>query len=418
MRFRSESRSSLSRPPAAVPGPPAARLSRPLVALLATACGLAVATVYFAQPVLDAVAASFGITESRIGVVIAVTQAGYAVGLLTLVPLGDLVDRRRLVAVQLALAAVALVVVGTAQSATILLVGLAAVGVLAVVAQVLVAFAVSLAGPGESAAVVGMVTSGIVVGIVAARTFAGLVTQLAGWRAVYLTSATLTLVLCGLLLRALPQTPPSAPGIRYRELLRSMAWLYRTERALRVRALLAMLIFAALNVLWTPLALQLSAPPLALSHGAIGLLGLAGVAGALAAVQAGRLADRGHAEVTTGVALAILLLAWLPIGLVEHSVAALVVGLLLLDLAVQAVHVTSQSIIYRIDPTARSRLVGVYMVFYSIGSAAGSLAASAIYASTGWSGVCLLGAGISATAILLWAGTLNWRDGERGQWSA
>jgi predicted MFS family arabinose efflux permease len=147
-----------------------------------------------------------------------------------------------------------------------------------------------------------------------------------------------------------------------------------------------------------------------MSHGAIGLFGLVGAAGALGAARAGRLADRGFDRVTTGVALGLLVVSWLPIALVRHSLLALVVGLLTLDLAVQAVHVTSQSMIYRIDPSARSRLVGAYMVFYSIGSAGGAIAATAVYARIGWFGVCLLGAAISATALVLWA-TVERRKG-------
>jgi predicted MFS family arabinose efflux permease len=140
-----------------------------------------------------------------------------------------------------------------------------------------------------------------------------------------------------------------------------------------------------------------------MSHGAIGLLGLVGAAGALGAARAGRLADRGFGRVTTGVALALMLVSWLPIGLVRHSLLALVVGLVALDLAVQAVHVTSQSMIYQIDPAARSRLVGAYMVFYSIGSAGGAISSTVVYARAGWTGVCLLGAAISGSALALWA---------------
>jgi predicted MFS family arabinose efflux permease len=376
-----------------------------LVALFAMACGLAVANVYYAQPVLDAIAASFGIAPAAVGIVVTVTQIGYGVGLIALVPLGDVLDRRRLIGTQLALSTVALVVVGAAPSAAVLLAGMVAVGVLAVVTQVLVAFAASLAEPAQRGAVVGTVTSGVVVGILLARTFAGVVTDVAGWRAVYLASAVLTIVVGGLLVRALPARAGPPDPLRYGRLLRSMLTLYLGQRALRVRAALALLIFAAFNMLWTPLVLPLTAPPLSLSHGAVGLLGLVGAAGALAAARAGRLADLGHARLTTGVALTLMLLAWLPIALVRHSLLALILGLVLLDLAVQAVHVTSQSIIYRIDPAARSRLVGVYMVFYSVGSATGSIASTAMYARAGWTGVCLLGAAISGTGLVLWACT-------------
>jgi predicted MFS family arabinose efflux permease len=378
-------------------------LPRPLVALFAVACGLAVANVYYAHPVLDAMAASFGIDEATVGIVVTVTQVGYAVGLILVVPLGDVLDRRRLIVAQFVLLTAALVVVGAAPSSGVLLGAMVLVGVLAVVTQVLVAFAATLAGEHERGAVVGTVTSGVVIGILLARTFAGAVTDVAGWRAVYLASGALTLALSALLLRYLPSATRPARRIGYGRLLRSMLSMYRTEPTLRTRAALAMLIFAAFNVLWASLLLPLREPPHSMSHGAIGLFGLAGAAGALGAARAGRLADRGFGRITTGAALALLLVSWVPIALVRHSLLALVVGLIALDFAVQAVHVTSQSLIYRIDPAARSRLVGAYMVFYSIGSAGGAIASTTVYARAGWTGVCALGAAISATALAVWA---------------
>jgi predicted MFS family arabinose efflux permease len=387
-----------------VPGHAASRaLPRPLVTLFAVTCGLAVANVYYAHPVLDAIAASFGIGQATVGIVVTVTQIGYGIGLVLLVPLGDVLDRRRLIVTQLVLSTVALVVVGTAGSTIVLLAGMVMVGVLAVVTQVLVAFAATAAGDHERGAIVGTVTSGVVIGILLARTFAGSMTDVAGWRAVYFVSAALTLTVSALLWRFLPSLSRPAHRIGYGRLLGSVVTLYRTEPTLRIRAGLAMLIFAAFNVLWTSLLLPLREPPHSMSHGAIGLFGLVGAAGALGASRAGRLADRGLGRVTTGVALALLLVSWLPIALVRHSLLALVVGLVVLDLAVQAVHVTSQSIIYQIDPAARSRLVGAYMVFYSIGSAGGAIASTGVYALAGWTGVCLLGAAISGAALALWA---------------
>jgi predicted MFS family arabinose efflux permease len=376
------------------------------VLLFAVACGLAVANVYYAHPLLDAIADSFGIAPASIGIVVTVTQIGYGVGLLLLVPLGDVLDRRRLIVTQLLMSVAALALVGAAWSPALLLVGMAAVGLLAVVAQVLVAYAATLAQPEERGRVVGAVTSGIVVGILLARTFAGLVTELAGWRSVYLASAALTLVLIVALLHGLPADDRRASRLGYRALLGSTFALYLSAPALRIRGTLAMLIFAGFSVLWASLALELSDPPLSLSHGAIGVFGLAGAAGALAAVRAGRLADRGHGQRTTAVALTLMLVAWLPLAFLEQSLLALVAGLLLLDFAVQAVHVTNQSIVYAVDPDARSRLAGGYMVFYSIGSAAGSIASTATYAWAGWPGVCVLGAAISAAALGFWAATV------------
>jgi predicted MFS family arabinose efflux permease len=382
---------------------PVSSMSRYVALLFATACGLAVANIYYAHPLLDVMASKFGIAHSSVGIVITITQICYALGLLLLVPLGDLLNRRRLIPGLMLLSVLALIVVGIAPTSIVLLTGLAAVGLLAVVTQMLVAFAATLAAPAERGRIVGLVTSGVVIGILLARTVAGVLTDLAGWRSVYLVSAALMLVMAGALFRALPDYVREGASLSYPELLRSVFTLFVQERILRIRAVLALLIFTVFSILWTSLVLPLSAPPLSLSHTAIGAFGLAGVAGALAAARAGRLADRGLGQRTTGIALTLLLLSWLPIRFAEHSLSALIVGIVLLDLAVQAVHVTNQSLIFNVRPEARSRLTAGYMIFYSIGSATGSIASTSIYAYAGWNGVCLLGAAVSALTLLFWA---------------
>ncbi|MFD0679301.1 MULTISPECIES: MFS transporter [unclassified Paenibacillus] len=380
-------------------------MSRYVAYLFAIACGLFVANIYYAQPLLDAISSEFGITHSSVGIIITITQVCYALGLLLLVPLGDFVNRRRLIAGQMLISVLALIVVSTARTSTILFIGIAAVGLLAVVTQALVAFAATLAASADRGRVVGMVTSGIVVGILLARAFAGVLTDLAGWRSVYLVSAVLTLIMAGALIRVLPhdEQERERKSLSYLQLLRSVFMLFVQERILRIRAVLALLIFTAFSILWTSLVLPLSAPPISLSHTAIGAFGLAGVTGALAAARAGRLADRGLGQKTTGVALVLLLVSWLPISYTEHSLLALIVGIILLDLAVQAVHVTNQSMIFTVRPESRSRLTAGYMIFYSIGSAIGSIASTRIYHFLGWNGVCLLGASVSALALLFWS---------------
>lgn len=381
---------------------PVSIISRNVALLFSVACGIVVANIYYAQPLLDAISNEFGISHSFVGLVITITQIFYALGLLLLVPLGDLLNRRWLIAGQMLLSVLALIVVGTATSSIVLFVGIAAVGFLAVVTQTLVAFAATLAAPAERGRVVGVVTSGIVIGILLARTFAGVLMDLAGWRSVYLVSAVLTLIMACVLFRVLPHYEHKRESLSYLQLIRSMFTLFAQERTLRIRAALGMMIFTAFSILWTSLVLPLSAPPFSLSHTAIGAFGLAGVAGALAAARAGRLADRGLGQKTTGVALILLLISWLPISYVQHSLIALIVGIILLDLAVQAVHVTNQSMILTLRPEARSRLTAGYMIFYSIGSATGSIASTSIYVYFGWNGVSLLGAIVSALALLFW----------------
>ncbi|AKF83454.1 MFS transporter [Myxococcus fulvus 124B02] len=391
-------------------GAPAGRgvpgLSGAVTWLFAVACGLAVANVYYAQPLLDAMARELGLAPATVGVVVTVTQVGYGVGLLFLVPLGDLVERRRLVALQMLLSVAALVLVGLAPTGAVLLCALAVVGLLAVVTQVLVAFSASLASPAERGRVVGLVTSGVVIGILMARTVAGFLSDVAGWRSVYLVSAGATLLVALALLRVLPRER-ARTRLSYPELLRSVLTLFVEEPVLRVRAVLALLGFATFSTLWTPMVLLLAAPPFSLSHTQVGLFGLAGVAGALGASRAGRLADRGFGNRTTWFALVLLLVSWVPVMLTQthQSLWALGLGIIGLDLAIQALHVTNQSELYAVRPEARSRLVAGYMVFYSIGSGAGSLASTVVFAHAGWVGVCAQGAAIAAVALVFWGGT-------------
>lgn len=377
-------------------------LSRYQTFLFAVTCALAVANVYFAQPLLESMAASLSVSPGTIGVVVTATQAGYAVGLLFIVPLGDLLNRKKLILTQLLLSALALCAVGLAQTWGMLLGAMVLVGLMAVVVQVVVAYAATLASPEQRGEAIGTVTSGVVLGILLARFVSGAVADLAGWRGVYFVSAILMVGIALVLFRTMPAstTPPARGG--YWQLLRSVFQLYLTERTLRVRGTFALLIFAAFSVLWTSMVLPLSAPPLSLSHTQIGLFGLAGVAGALAAARAGRLADQGLGNRTTGVALALLTFSWLPTAFVESSLLAMIAGVVLLDFAVQAVHVTNQSLIFAARPDAQSRLVGAYMCFYSVGSGLGAIAATYTYAHFGWVAVCILGAAISAVALLYW----------------
>lgn len=383
-------------------------LSRAMTLLFALSCGLSVANVYFAQPLLDAMAHDLDIAPAAIGMVVTFTQVGYALGLILIVPLGDLWDRRRLIVGQTVLSAIGLVIVGTASHAAVLLAGLMLVGVLAVVVQVLVAFAATLATPDGRGRTIGTVTSGVVGGILLARFASGALADIGGWRTVYLVSAGLMLAMAALLLRVLPRGPQAAmAGSTYPALLRSTAALFVEEPILRERALFAFLIFADLNVFWTSIVLPLSAPPFSLSHTAIGLLGIAGFAGALAARNAGRLADLGWGQRTTGLSLMLMLAAWAAIACLPTSLWFVVAGVIMLDLGLQAVHVTNQSLIVAARPDATSRLVGAYMVFYSIGSAIGGIMSTMIYAMAGWTGVCTLGAGISAAALLTWVVTAS-----------
>jgi predicted MFS family arabinose efflux permease len=383
---------------------------RSLTFLFAVACGLSVANVYYAQPLLDALATDFSIARAAIGGVITATQVACALALVLLVPLGDRVDRRRLMLAQSVALCLALVVVGSAASKPLLFAGMAAVGMLGTaMTQGLIAYAAAVAAHGERGRMVGMAGSGAVIGLLLARTLAGSIAELAGWRAVYFTSAVLTLVLAAALRRCLPdaaadQTVPD-PRLSYAHLLVSMLHLLIRVPVLRIRGTLGILVFACFSIFWSALVLPLSAPPYGYSMAVIGAFGLVGAAGALAAARAGRWADRGRGQRATGLALPLLLFSWLPLGYTGHSLWALVLGIVALDGAGQVVHICNQSMILAGRTQAHGRLIGCYMLFYAVGSGAGAISSTAVYALAGWTGVCLLGAAVSVAALAFWLAT-------------
>ncbi|KKC43507.1 MFS transporter [Acinetobacter sp. V2] len=382
---------------------PLSSMPRDVILLFAIASGASVANVYYAQPLLDILAKDFNVSHAAIGGVVTATQIGCALALVFLVPLGDLVNRRRLMALQLLVLISALLVVAFAHSTIILLVGMLAVGLLGTaMTQGLIAYAASAALPHEQGHVVGTAQSGVFIGLLLARVFSGGISDLAGWRGVYFCAAIIMLGIALPLWKRLPHLKIQHVTMRYPQLLASMLKLLHQEKVLQVRGVLALLMFAAFNIFWSALVLPLSEPPYSFSHTIIGSFGLVGVVGALAAARAGYWGDRGYAQRTSLVALVILLLAWGPLSLMAYSLWALVIGIVLLDLGGQALHVTNQSMIFRTRPEAHSRLVGLYMLFYAIGSGLGAISTTATYAYAGWFGVCALGASVSLLALLFW----------------
>lgn len=384
-------------PPSAIPV-----LSSRMIFLFSLTSALAVANVYSAQPLLESIAASLQVSTGTIGTVVTATQSGYALGLIFLVPLGDCVNRKKLVITQLLLSVLALITAAVAPDLMTLLCAMLLVGLMAVVTQLMVAWAAMLASPELRGQVVGSVTSGIVIGILLARFVSGMIADLAGWRAVYLTAACLLLLISLILAKVLPATAGQTRRTSYPHLLLSVFRLFLTEPQLRRRGILALLIFAAFSMLWSSMVLPLTA--LSLSHTQTGMFGLAGLAGALAASRAGAWADLGLGQRATGLALALLTFSWLPIAALHTSLLLLIFGVILLDFAVQTVHVINQSLIVAARPEAASRLVGAYMCFYSLGSALGAIAATQLYTHWGWQAVCYAGAAVSASAFLCWSG--------------
>lgn len=374
-----------------------------LVAVFAVAAGAAAANLYYAQPLLPTLARAFHTGTGTAGLIVTSSQLGYALGLAFVVPLGDLVSRRRLVPLVLVGTAGALVATAAAPTIAALIGCAALVGLGSVIAHVVIPFGAELAADDERGRVVGTMMTGLLLGILLARTVSGVLADAAGWRSVYLAAAGITVTLGVVLRRVLPDER-ARPHLAYRALLRSALRLFATERVLRRRCLYGALSFACFSVLWTTVAFLLKAAPFHYSNTVIGLFGLIGAAGAAAANGAGRLADRGHTRPATLVFSVTMLVAFGVLSVGRASLPGLIIGILLLDAGSNGLHVINQHTNYSLPAAAdaRSRINAVYMTSFFLGGAAGSATAAAVYSRWHWSGVCVLGAALAAASCVVW----------------
>jgi predicted MFS family arabinose efflux permease len=370
------------------------------VTLIAVATGAIVANLYYAQPLLHQVARTFSAGPGPTSSIITASQIGYAAGLLLIVPLGDLHPRRALVTWLFCVAAAALVACALAPSLWFFAVASLAVGAASVAGQVMIPFAADLAPAERRGRVVARIMTGLLLGILLARTLSGLVAQAAGWRAIYWLSAGLMVCFALVLWRALP-AERARPQRSYPSLVASSLKLLVDEPVLRRRAWHGACAFAAFSVLWTTIAFLLSGGPYHYSNAVIGLFGLVGAAGVVAANLAGSLADAARARATTVGAGVLLAGSFGLLWFGRTSLAALIIGIVVLDIGTQGMQITNQALIYALRPDARSRINSAYMVCYFIGGAAGSIAAGALYGSRGWAGVCLLGTGLGLSTLAM-----------------
>jgi predicted MFS family arabinose efflux permease len=391
----------------AAPRPPLG-MSRGLTLLFAVAGGAAVGNLYWAQPLLRDIARALGVSTGTAGLLVTVTQVGYATGVLLAVPLGDTLDRRRLIPVVIGGSAVALAACALAPTFPALLVTLAAVGLTTVTGQLLTPLAGDLARDDQRGRVVGTVVSGLLTGILASRTISGLLADAFGWRAIYAVAAVATAVLAVLLARALPVVP-TRPAMPYGQLLGSVFTAVRRHRSVQVTLVLGALAFSVFSLFWTALTFLLSAPPYSYSARQIGLVGFLGLAGALAAQRAGRLHDRGWSVRATGagLALALALLALAIAAAGSTSIAMVLIAVLLIDVAIQGVNVLNQSRLFAIDPGARSRLNTAFVTCNFIGGAIGSSLAGVLWDLHGWHAVMAGAAALVAAALAVWAWQRN-----------
>ncbi|WP_176059713.1 MFS transporter [Paraburkholderia sp. BCC1876] len=375
------------------------RSLRGLLFLLATIAGVSVANIYYNQPLLDNFRQSFPAGASWVGAVPAVTQLGYAAGMLLLAPLGDRFDRRRLILLQIVGMCIALVVAAAAPTLTVLIGASLAIGVLATIAQQAVPFAAELAPPAERGHAVGTVMSGLLLGILLARTAAGLVAEYFGWRAVFAVSVVALLVLAVVIILRLPKSQPTST-LPYGKLLVSMWHLIVEHRALREASLTGAAMFGAFSIFWSVLALLLAGAPFHLGPQAAGLFGIVGAAGAMAAPLAGKFADKRGPQSIITVSIALVAISFVVFSASAKSIAGLVVGVIILDIGVQAAQISNQSRIYALKPDARSRVNTVYMVAYFIGGAFGSGVGAFVWPMFGWLGVSV--AGLAFAGLAAW----------------
>jgi predicted MFS family arabinose efflux permease len=374
---------------------------RALTLVLAIACGLTVANLYYSQPLLDLISNAFGVSQGAAAIIVTLTQAGYALGLLFLLPLGDLVENRKLTTRLLGGTAVSLLLAAVCPAYPIFLVVSVLIGVTSVVAQILVPLAAHLAPPEQRGAFVGKVMSGLILGILLARTVSSFVADLWGWRAIYFISAALMVVLALVLRRMLPERAPDHTA-GYGALLRSVLVLVREEPVLRRRALCQATIFAAFSAFWTGIAYELIG-----EHGfgqaQIAIFALVGAGGAAAAPLGGKLADRGYGVLVAGAALGLGSLTMVLAAVGHRSVVLLALAGVLLDFAVQSHQVTSQQEIYALRADARARINTVFMTTVFTGGAISSALTGALHERYGWTGACVLGAVFPLIGLMIWA---------------
>ncbi|WP_286610028.1 MFS transporter [Variovorax jilinensis] len=380
-----------------------AGLSPALTLLFAIACGLCVANIYFAQPLIGPIAETLQMHAGLAGTIMTLTQLGYGAGLLFLVPLADVVENRRLILAAMAGAVLGLIGIALSNSAASFLAASFLVGTCAVAAQVLVPLASHMVPDATRGKVVGNIMAGLLAGIMLARPFSSLVASALGWRAVFAISALLMAVLALVLWRALPRRVPHG-SIGYARTLASLPGIVWRTPILRRRAVYQGMLFAAFQAFWTTVPLAL-AQQFGLGQGGIALFALAGAAGALAAPWAGRLADSGRTQPATGAAIAVALLSFgiAALGVRHHSLAALVVAAVLLDGAVQLCNVLSLRSLYMLAPELRGRLNGLFLTSIFLCAAVASGLSAALYTFHGWGALCLLGAAFGAVALAFYA---------------
>ncbi len=379
---------------------PPQQLDAALVWLMALTCGLVVANIYYNQPLLAAIGRTFHITDSRASLVATATQVGYTLGMVLVVPLGDMLERKSLILWMLGAAAVCLGAAAFAPSFALLAVASVLIGICSSVPQLLLPMAATLAPEADRGRIVGRVMSGLLIGILLSRTASGYVGAHLGWRVVFEGAAGLMLALAALLAWRLPRSRPAFQGT-YASLMGSLLTLTRELPTLRRSALVGGAIFASFSVFWTTLTFYLAGPVYHYGSDVAGFFGLIGALGALAAPLAGKVADTRGPRYALTVGIALALVAYVLLGVGGGYLAGLVLGVILLDVGVQSAHISNQTLVFSLRPEARSRLNTVYMTGYFTGGSLGSVVGGLAWMHYGWPGVCAVGSVLVLLALAI-----------------
>jgi predicted MFS family arabinose efflux permease len=367
--------------------------------IMTIATGLVVANLYYNQPLLEDIARTYHTSRAKAGQVSVLTQIGYATGLFFLAPLADMVKRKRLMVIVFAFIILSLLLTALAPTINVLIFASFLIGATSMIPQILVPMAAHLAKPNERGKKIGVIMSGLLIGILLSRTFSGYIGEYFGWRAVFYTAAGIMLLMWLMVGLFLPEVEPDYKGT-YKQLMASLAHLVKHEPKLRLAALRGALCFACFSAFWTTIVFLLK-QNFNMGSSVAGEFGLVGAFGAIAAGLMGRLSDEMDAYKLSGFTLLLILISFIIFIFSAHSIAGLIIGVIVMDMGVQATHISNQSIIFTLKPEARNRINTIYMVTYFIGGSVGTFFATQLWKSYQWNGVCITGITISVVTLVI-----------------
>lgn len=374
-------------------------ISAPIVLLMAIACGLCTGSNYYNQPLMGSIAAEFQVSLSTAAYLSFTAQIMYTLGLLLLVPLGDMFEKKKTIVVFMVLGALGQLICAFSPNIVIMFLGTAISSLFSIAAQVLIPFSTTLSDPKRSAQIVGTLMSGLLMGILFARTLAGLTSTMMSWHAIYYLSGLLLMVVAVFIAIKLPAS--RSPQIVYIDILRSMYQLLQTHHILQKRAILGGICFAAVSIVFTTMALLLSEQPYQFSDLQIGLVGLVGITGVLIGPWVGKQFQKGNQAPLTSFSLYLLLISWLILSAAKSHLLVYILGLVAIYISLTILHILNQNIVYTIDQNARSRLNSIYMTIYFSGAALGSFVAAWLWDDYGWQGCCTFGIIMSFLSIIV-----------------